>query len=95
MRGVGNTAQKKSALRLTEFGPRMTLRLVKIEEGLCEGPVLHHSLGRIHPAQAFANLLLVKKTEADIKKTEALRAARKQLKARRKSEQVGSGTWFE
>jgi len=31
-----------SSVRLVELGPRMTLRLVKIEEGLLDGEVLHH-----------------------------------------------------
>merc|ERR1719186_1855449 len=31
-----------SSVRLVELGPRMTLRLVKIEEGLLEGEVMHH-----------------------------------------------------
>ena len=30
-------------VRLTELGPRMNLRLVKIEEGLSGGAVLYHS----------------------------------------------------
>merc|ERR1712112_717868 len=29
-------------VRLVELGPRMTLRLVKVEEGLLDGEVLHH-----------------------------------------------------
>merc|ERR1711872_536193 len=31
-----------SSVKLVELGPRMTLRLVKVEEGLLEGEVLHH-----------------------------------------------------
>ncbi|XP_061418450.1 suppressor of SWI4 1 homolog [Lethenteron reissneri] len=40
--GRGNMAAQQSAVRLTEIGPRMTLQLIKIEEGLCEGKVLFH-----------------------------------------------------
>ncbi|XP_015795459.1 suppressor of SWI4 1 homolog [Tetranychus urticae] len=36
----GNLANEKSAIRLTEVGPRMTLRLIKIEEGLMTGKIL-------------------------------------------------------
>ncbi len=32
----------KFCVRLTEIGPRMTMRLVKIEEGVGEGEVLYH-----------------------------------------------------
>ena len=43
MKGVGNKKNSKSAVRLTELGPRMTLELYKIEEGICSGEVLFHS----------------------------------------------------
>lgn len=33
---------QKRAVRLTELGPRMRLRLVKVEEGLCTGKVMWH-----------------------------------------------------
>lgn len=35
-------AAQKRAIKLTEIGPRMTLRLVKVEEGVCAGKVLWH-----------------------------------------------------
>ncbi|XP_020584328.1 peter Pan-like protein isoform X2 [Phalaenopsis equestris] len=38
--GRVNRASTKSAVKLQEIGPRMTLRLVKIEEGLCSGGVI-------------------------------------------------------
>lgn len=40
-----NRASTKSAVRLQEVGPRMTLRLVKIEEGLCSGGVIFTEFG--------------------------------------------------
>ncbi|KAG7460301.1 hypothetical protein MATL_G00220090 [Megalops atlanticus] len=42
--GRGNMRSQQSAVRLTEIGPRLTLRLVKIEEGLGEGSVLYHAV---------------------------------------------------
>ncbi|XP_017310249.2 suppressor of SWI4 1 homolog [Ictalurus punctatus] len=42
--GRGNMKAQQSAIRLTEIGPRMTLQLVKIVEGLGEGNVLYHSI---------------------------------------------------
>jgi ribosome biogenesis protein SSF1/2 len=36
-----NRASRKSAVRLQEIGPRMTMRLVKVESGLCSGDVLY------------------------------------------------------
>jgi hypothetical protein len=43
LRSRGNLKANQSAIRLTEIGPRMTLELVKIEEGLCDGEVLYHT----------------------------------------------------
>ncbi|CAF2035774.1 unnamed protein product [Rotaria magnacalcarata] len=43
LRSRGNLKSNQSAIRLTEIGPRMTLELVKIEEGLCDGEVLYHT----------------------------------------------------
>lgn len=40
----GNVEQGKSAIRLSELGPRMTLQLIKIEDGLLDGEVLYHEL---------------------------------------------------
>lgn len=42
--GKGNLLHEQSAVRLTELGPRLTMKLVKAEEGLCDGEVLYHSL---------------------------------------------------
>merc|ERR1719464_1627680 len=40
VRGVVSGAT--SSVRLVELGPRLSLRLVKIEEGLLDGEILHH-----------------------------------------------------
>lgn len=37
-----NDRVEKRAVKLTELGPRMTLRLTKVEEGLCNGKVMWH-----------------------------------------------------
>lgn len=42
--GRGNMAAQQSAVRLTEIGPRMTLQLLKIQEGMGEGNVLYHAI---------------------------------------------------
>ncbi|XP_074570854.1 peter Pan-like protein [Curcuma longa] len=44
--GRVNRASNKSAVRLQEIGPRMTLHLVKIEEGLCSGNVIFTESGK-------------------------------------------------
>lgn len=43
--GRVNRASTKSAVKLQEIGPRMTLELVKIEEGLCSGGVIFSAYG--------------------------------------------------
>lgn len=37
----GNLCDEKSAVRLTELGPRMTLKLIRIQEGLMKGKALY------------------------------------------------------
>ncbi|XP_059415125.1 suppressor of SWI4 1 homolog [Carassius carassius] len=44
--GCGNMASQQSAVRVTEIGPRMTLQLVKIVEGMGEGKVHYHFFGK-------------------------------------------------
>ncbi|CAA7388838.1 unnamed protein product [Spirodela intermedia] len=38
--GRVNRASNRSAIKLQEIGPRMTLQLIKVEEGLCSGSVI-------------------------------------------------------
>ncbi|CCH58104.1 hypothetical protein TBLA_0A03040 [Henningerozyma blattae CBS 6284] len=66
-------APRKKAIKLTELGPRLTLKLVKIEEGICSGKVLHHEF--------------VQKTSAEIKALEKKHAEKMKLKEARKKEQ--------
>ena len=40
--GRHNKASHKSAIRLKEMGPRMTLKLMKIQEGVDDGQVLYN-----------------------------------------------------
>ncbi|CAF1658301.1 unnamed protein product, partial [Didymodactylos carnosus] len=69
----GNLKSNQSAIRLTEIGPRMTLELLKIEEGLCDGEVLYHTY--------------VKKTPEEIQDLRKKNADKKRVKANRKREQ--------
>ncbi|KAF6177116.1 hypothetical protein GIB67_005104 [Kingdonia uniflora] len=43
--GRVNRASNKSAVRLQEIGPRMTLQLIKIEGGLCTGEIIFNEYG--------------------------------------------------
>ena len=42
--GKGNVKSQKSALKLVEMGPRLTLELIKVEKGLGGGDILYHAL---------------------------------------------------
>ncbi|XP_042658735.1 suppressor of SWI4 1 homolog [Tyto alba] len=71
--GRGNMKAQQSAVRLTEIGPRMTLQLIKVEEGLAQGNVLYHSF--IH------------KMEAEVQEILARKEAKLRLKAERRQKQ--------
>jgi len=73
MTSRGNMKAAKSAVRLTEIGPRITLRLVKIEEGICDGTVLHHEF--------------IQKTPSEIELIKQMRATKKKIKEERKQKQ--------
>lgn len=64
---------EKRAVKLVELGPRMKLRLVKVEEGLCEGKVMWHDY--------------IEKSAEEEKTMEKNWDQRKKLKEQRKKEQ--------
>ncbi|KMQ97227.1 protein peter pan, partial [Lasius niger] len=66
----GNHANSKSAIRLYELGPRITLQLIKVENGLLDGEILFHEF--------------VHKTEEEKLAIEKKREAKKKLKEKRK-----------
>ncbi|XP_072458547.1 suppressor of SWI4 1 homolog isoform X1 [Notamacropus eugenii] len=71
--GRGNMKAEQSAVRLTEIGPRITMQLIKIQEGVGDGNVLYHSL--------------VHKSEEELRATLASREQKLQLKAERRGKQ--------
>lgn len=62
-----------STIKLVEVGPRLTLDLVKVQSGLCDGAVIYHSF--------------VEKTEEEARETERRLAERKNLKRKRREMQ--------
>ncbi|XP_044736546.1 protein Peter pan [Chrysoperla carnea] len=66
----GNMEGGESAIRLSEIGPRLTLQLIKVEDGLMDGEVLYHEL--------------VVKTEEEIAAVRKKRELKKKLKEKRK-----------
>ncbi|KAJ8922001.1 hypothetical protein NQ315_008639 [Exocentrus adspersus] len=69
----GNIESGKSSIRLSELGPRLTLQLIKIEDGLLDGQVLYHDL--------------IQKTEEEKAEIEKRREMKKKLKEKRKKVQ--------
>jgi ribosome biogenesis protein SSF1/2 len=63
----------KRAVKLVELGPRMTLRLIKVEDGLCSGKILWHE----H----------IQKTPEEVKELEQRWEKRRQEKEKRKKQQ--------
>lgn len=43
--GRNNRKSEQRAIKLVELGPRLSLQLVKIQEGMCDGEVLFHQFG--------------------------------------------------
>ena len=64
---LGQRKAQKSALKLVELGPRLTLSLVKVEKGLGQGDVLYHQFIHKTPEEAAA-LKARKEKEASLKK---------------------------
>mmetsp|Transcript_49380 Transcript_49380/g.55888 ORF Transcript_49380/g.55888 Transcript_49380/m.55888 type:complete len:441 (-) Transcript_49380:45-1367(-) len=50
--GRGNKGQGKSALKLVELGPRLSLELIKVEQGLGDGNVMFHAHVKKTPEEA-------------------------------------------
>lgn len=70
----GNIKSAKSAVRLTELGPRLTLQLVKVQEGICDGEVMYHAF--------------IQKTEEELKAQRAFREKKRQVKEARANQQL-------
>lgn len=66
----GNLANNKSAIRLHEIGPRLTIELIKIQNDLFTGEVLYHNA--------------IVKTEKEIAEIKKARDEKKRLKELRK-----------
>ena len=72
-RGKGNNQSQKSALKLVELGPRLRLKLYKVERGMASGDVMYH---------AYEN-----KTPEEIKQLKQRKEGEAALKKRRREEQ--------
>ncbi|KAI9884043.1 MAG: hypothetical protein M1823_004181 [Watsoniomyces obsoletus] len=69
----GRGRVEKRAIKLEEIGPRIRLRLIKVEEGLCGGRVMWHDF--------------ITKSKVEEKKMDELWEERRKLKEKRRKEQ--------
>ncbi|XP_066581177.1 protein Peter pan [Prorops nasuta] len=76
----GNHENNKSAIRLSEIGPRLTLQLMKVEEGLLDGEILFHEL--VHKTEE-EKLLINKKREGKKKLKEKRKKIQEENKKRK------------
>lgn len=82
--GKGNIKSQKSALKLVELGPRLRLKLTKVERGLASGDVMYHSYVHKDPEEVKAQRLKVAK-EAALKKR---RREEQEANVRRKKDAI-------
>ncbi|GJJ69332.1 hypothetical protein EMPS_01678 [Entomortierella parvispora] len=71
--GRNNKRQDQRAIKLVELGPRMELKLVKIQGGMCDGEVLYHDF--------------IKRSAEELKAQKAERQKKAQEKAARRKAQ--------
>ncbi|CAG4933653.1 unnamed protein product [Parnassius apollo] len=69
----GAAVNSRSAIRLVELGPRITLQLIKVEDGLMDGEVLFHEL--------------IEKTDEEKALIKKRREEKRRLKEKRKAQQ--------
>jgi len=62
--GRNARANQKVSVKLQEVGPRLTLSLLKVEEGLCEGATLYHSLVEKTEEEAAESAARIEEREA-------------------------------
>ncbi|KAI1115333.1 Brix domain-containing protein [Nemania sp. NC0429] len=79
---------ERRRVKLVELGPRMKLRMTKVEEGLCSGKVMWHE--RIHKSRAEVQEL-DKRWETRTKEKEARRREQKANVERKKTERAANG----
>jgi ribosome biogenesis protein SSF1/2 len=80
--GRGNKSNSKSALKLVELGPRLSLQLVKVEQGLGDGNVMFHAYVHKTPEEAKA---IQKKAEESVSLKKQRREAQDRNVERKKT----------
>ena len=99
--GKGNKAATRSAVKLTELGPRLSLELHKIEAGLDEGEVLYNArvhkspeevlaMAQRHAVAATVKAARVAEQAEHVAAKEAKREAKRAAKKARRAERMAA-----
>jgi ribosome biogenesis protein SSF1/2 len=72
---------EKRAIKLFELGPRLDLKLIKIQDGLCGGEVIHHAFSN------FDELIVVEKTDEQVKELKSRKEKERAERDKRRAEQ--------
>jgi ribosome biogenesis protein SSF1/2 len=86
--GRGNRKAQKSAIRLKELGPRLTLQLLKIEEEFCSGRVLYHDY--LHKTEEEAEQLKQSKLHQEKEKEQRKKEQEQNVKRKHGEEEQES-----
>lgn len=80
---------EKKAIKLQELGPRMTLRLTKVEEGICGGKVMWHEYIQKSKAEEKEMEAVWKKRNAE--KEERRRIQKENVERKKKEKKAAGG----
>ncbi len=100
--GRGNAKSQLSAMKLTELGPRLTIELYKVQQGLNEGDILFHKFIHKTAEEAAAIKAKVEKAkklkeerrkiqDANVKRKRETLEEKRKAKAERKRQRLENG----
>ena len=81
--GKGNSKAQKSALKLIEMGPRLTLELIKVEKGLGGGDIMYHA--NVHKSPEEAKTLKERKEQERTLKKQRREEQERNVERKRKA----------
>jgi ribosome biogenesis protein SSF1/2 len=100
--GRGNAKSQLSAMKLIELGPRLTLELYKVQQGLNEGDILYHKFVKKSSEEAAATKARIDKAkrikeerkkiqDQNVKRKREALEEKRQAKAERKKQRLENG----
>lgn len=100
--GRGNAKSQLSAMKLIELGPRLTLELYKVQQGMNEGDILYHKFVQKSPEEAAATKERIEKAkrlkeerkkvqDANVKRKRDAVEEKRKAKAERKRQRLENG----